>query len=93
MELGKILGTVVATKKHRSLEGLKLLLLQPLDEHLNPLGEPLVSVDMVRAGRGSIVLWVRSREASIALPQPQSPVDAAVVGIVDSVNLAKQVGS
>jgi len=93
MELGKIIGTVVATRKDRSLEGLKLLLLQPLDEHLNPLGEPLVSVDTVRAGRGSIVLWVRSREASIALPQPQSPVDAAVVGIVDSVNLAKQVGS
>jgi ethanolamine utilization protein EutN len=87
MELGKIIGTVVATRKDSSLEGLKLLLLQPLDERLNPRGEPLVSVDTVRAGRGSIVLWVRSREASIALPRPHSPVDAAVVGIVDSVNL------
>lgn len=88
MELGRVIGTVVATRKYPTLEGLKLLILQPLDEELSPLGEPIVAADTVRAGRGSIVLWVRSREATLALPDPQSPVDASIVGIVDSVDLA-----
>jgi len=88
MELGRVIGTVVATRKYPTLKGLKLLILQPLDEELSPLGEPIVAADTVRAGRGSIVLWVRSREATLALPDPQSPVDASIVGIVDSVDLA-----
>ena len=83
MNLGRILGTVVATRKDPSLLGVKLLLLQPLDEKLQNIGGVIVAADPVSARLGDIVMWVASREASLALENKFSPVDAAVVGLVD----------
>jgi ethanolamine utilization protein EutN len=85
MNLGKILGTVVASRKDESLMGVKLLLLQPLNEGLEKLGDVIVAADPIGARTGDVVMWVGSREASLALENKFAPVDAAVVGLVDRV--------
>ena len=86
MELGRVTGTVVATTIYQGLEGAHLLIVQPLDRHLNPRGNPVVAADGVRmAGPGDLVAIVASREASLALPPPPGPVDHAIVTIVDAV--------
>lgn len=87
MELGKVIGTVVATQKIPSIKNYKILLLQPLDADKNPIGNPIAAIDVIRAGRGSIVLWTKSREASHALDDEFAPVDASIVAIVDRVNV------
>ena len=86
MELGRITGTVVATTIYQGLEGAHLLIVQPLDRHLKPRGNPVVAADGVKmAGPGDLVAIVASREASLALPPPPGPVDHAIVAIVDAV--------
>jgi microcompartment protein CcmK/EutM len=85
MYLGKVVGTVVAEVKIEGLGGQKLLLVQPLDHQQKPSGGLEVAVDTVRAGRGDLVFLVGSREAALALEPSFVPVDAAIVGIVDSV--------
>ena len=87
MYLGKVVGTVVAETKYEGLQGQKLLLVQPLDEHRAPSGGLEVAVDTVRAGRGDLVFLVGSREAALALEESFVPVDAAIVGIVDEVGV------
>ena len=87
MYLGKVIGTVVATRKDENLRGLKLLVVQPLDHRREAAGDPFVAVDVVRAGPGEIVFWVGAREAPKALPSGYGPVDAAIVGIVDRVDV------
>jgi ethanolamine utilization protein EutN len=86
MHLGRILGNVVATQKYGDLDGLKFLVVQPLDHSLKQSGTPLVAVDTVRAGDGDIVYFVLGREATLALERQFVPVDAAVVGIIDGIN-------
>ncbi|OGQ97838.1 MAG: ethanolamine utilization protein EutN [Deltaproteobacteria bacterium RIFOXYA12_FULL_61_11] len=86
MELGKVLGTCVCTQKYEGLEGIKLLVMQPLDHHLAPTGDPLVVCDSMLSGPGDIVYWVKGREAALALPVQFVPVDATITGIVDRVN-------
>lgn len=86
MWLGKVIGTVVATRKYEGLEGTKLLLVTPLDHRQQPTGDLQVAVDTVRAGRGDLVYLVGSREAALALDPWFVPVDAAIVGIVDDVH-------
>ncbi len=83
MNLGRIVGTVVATRKDESLMGVRLLLLQPLSDDLKNVGEIIVAADPMSARAGDIVMWVGSREASLALDNKFSPVDAAVVGLID----------
>lgn len=86
MHLGRVIGTVVATVKAEGLEGIKLLIVQPLDRSGADAGEPLVAADAVAmAGPGDRVTFVASREAAVALPEPFVPVDHAIVGIVDEV--------
>ena len=88
MFLAKVIGTVVATTKYQGLEGVKFLIVQPLDKHQQPKGEPVVAADGVAmAGPGEIVYIVASREAAQALPEIFVPVDHAIVGIVDEVKL------
>lgn len=89
MNLGRIVGTVVVTKKDSSLLGVKLLLLQPVTEELKDLGGVLVAADPIGARPGDVVMWVGSREASLALENKFAPVDTAVVGIVDHVGNQK----
>jgi ethanolamine utilization protein EutN len=83
VNLGKILGTVVATRKDPSLLGVRLLLMQPLDDNLKAVGAVIVAADPSGARPGDVVMWVGSREASLALENKFAPVDAAVVGLVD----------
>jgi ethanolamine utilization protein EutN len=86
MQLGRVTGTVVATIKTPGLEGVKLLIVQPLDRQQRPKGVPVVAADAVHmAGPGELVYFVASREAAQALPETFVPVDHAVVGIVDAV--------
>ncbi len=86
MELGRVTGTVVATTVYEGLEGARLLIVQPLDRHLRPRGNPVVAADGVKmAAPDDLVAVVASREASLALPPPPGPVDHAIVGIVDAV--------
>lgn len=87
MYLGKVIGTVVAQTKSEGLAGQKLLLVQPLDHEKKPSGGLEVAVDTVRAGPGDLVFLVGSREAALALEPSFVPVDAAIVGIVDSVEV------
>lgn len=87
MYMGRVTGTCVATQKCAGLEGVRLLVVQPLDRHLAPLGAPVVAADTVRAGRGELVYLVSAREAAQALDEAFVPVDAAVVGIVDHLDV------
>jgi ethanolamine utilization protein EutN len=87
MKLAKVIGTVVATQKDESIKDLKILMIQPLDEKLNNSGEPIAAIDTVQAGYGDLVYITLARESSLALPQPFAPVDAAITGIVDQVNI------
>ncbi len=88
MLLGRVHGTAVCTIKYPGLEGLKFLVVQPLDRHLEPMGNLQVAADVVQAGPGDLCVMVRSREASLALPQIKFvPVDLALVGIVDELEV------
>ena len=85
MFFGRVTGTVVCTVKVPSWRGHRLLLMQPTDPHGAPQGRALVAVDLVSAAQGQRVFYVRGREAANALPDPDNPADAAIVGIVDDV--------
>ena len=88
MQLARVIGTVVATQKHRAFEGAKLLLVQPVTPDDVPRGVPLLAVDSVGAGVTERVLIVlEGRAAGEALGRKGAPVDAAVIGIVDSVDM------
>ena len=90
MKLARVLGTVVATRKSEGLEGIKLLVVQPLDEQLIPRGQAEVAADATaQAAPGELVFMVASREGAQALPDTFVPVDLAVTGIVDAVDLAE----
>ena len=89
MQLGRIIGNVVCTVKNASLVGKKLLLVQPLDRHARPKGRVFVAVDSVGAGAGELIYWCRGREASFPFLPNEIPTEATIVGIVDTVNLAK----
>ena len=86
MNLGRVIGTVVSSKKVKSLVGVKLLIVQPLDENLKPAGAPVVACDSQQAGPGQIVTYIGGREASLPLPDPFNPSDATITSIVDSVD-------
>lgn len=88
MLLGRILGSAVCTLKYPDLEGVKLLTVQPLNKRLEPVGRVQVAADTVQAGAGDLVLLVRAREASLALPGVKFvPIDLATVGIVDELDV------
>ena len=87
MKLGRVLGSVVAEQKIAGLVGQKLLLFQPLNEKQEAVGVKQVAVDVVQAGPGDLVYWVGSREAAVALEDSFVPVDAAIVCLVDDVNI------
>lgn len=87
MQLGRVTGTVVASVKADGLEGVRFLIVQPLDEQQQPHGDPIVAADAVNmAGPGELVYVVASREAAEALEPRFVPVDHAIVGIVDEVH-------
>jgi microcompartment protein CcmK/EutM len=83
VQLGRVIGDVVATRKDESLTGLKLLVVQPLTPDREPAGRTLVAVDAVGAGVGEFVFFVRGKEAAFPFYPLEPPVDAGIVGIVD----------
>ena len=87
MYLGQVRGTVVATAKVPSLRGHRILLVQPYTYEREPDGEIFAAVDLVSAGRGEWIYYVKGREAANALPDKFNPTDRAILGIVDEVSL------
>jgi ethanolamine utilization protein EutN len=89
VQIARVVGTVVATQKHRKFEGAKLLLVQPLNLDDTPRGTALLAIDGVGAGVHEKVLVVmEGRAAGEAIGRKAAPVDAAIIGIVDSVDIA-----
>ncbi len=87
MYLGRVVGTVVATRRVEGLEGARFLLVQPLDHAHRSTGPAEVAVDRVSASPGTLVLLEGSREAALACEPTFVPVDAAIVGLVDEVDV------
>ncbi len=83
MQIGRVIGDVVATRKQPGFEGIALLLVQPLGPAREPQGRPIVAVDSVGAGVGEDVFFVRGREASFPFHPTDVPADAGIVGILD----------
>jgi microcompartment protein CcmK/EutM len=90
MQLARVVGTVVSTQKHRKFEGAKLLLVQPLTLEDKPRGTALLAVDTLGAGvHEKVLIVMEGRAAGEALGRKAAPVDAAVIGIVDAVDVAE----
>ena len=87
MQIARVVGDVVVTRKDENLTGLKLLILQPLTPDGHPAGRTLVAVDSAGAGVGERVFFVRGKEASFPFYPVEAPVDAGIVGIVDHWNI------
>jgi ethanolamine utilization protein EutN len=85
--LGKVIGQVVASRKAEGLQGIRLLLVQPVAEDGTPRGLPLCAADATQAGPGDLVHLTQSREAALALPDPFVPVDATIIAVVDQVHI------
>jgi microcompartment protein CcmK/EutM len=91
MQLGRVIGTVVATTRAPGLDGIKLLIVQPVDKTGREIGRPVVAADAVAmAGPGEWVYVVAAREAAQALPETFTAVDHAILGIVDRVDLERE---
>jgi len=88
VQLARVMGRVVATERADGLDGVRFLLIQPLDKNQEPMGSTVVAADAVHmAGEGELVYFVSSREAAEALPVRFVPVDHAITGIVDEVHM------
>jgi microcompartment protein CcmK/EutM len=87
MQLAKVIGDVVVTRKDGNLHGIKLMVLQPLAPDGQPIGRTLVAVDAVGAGVGETVFFVRGKEASFPFHPTEVPTDAGIVGIVDQIDV------
>lgn len=92
MLIGRVIGDVVATQKSPSHVGCKILVVQPLQLDGSDRGDPVLALDAVDAGIGDKVLIVTEGfSAMTAVGRPQSPIDMAVIGVIDSVDLAENV--
>jgi ethanolamine utilization protein EutN len=90
MKFARVIGTVVATRKYEGLHGIKFLVVQPLDRDLSASGQPVVAADATaQAAPGELVFMVASREGAQALPEVFVPVDLAITGIVDEVDVER----
>ena len=89
MTFGRVIGRVWCTVKNPEMDGLRMLVVQPLTPELKPTGRRIVCTDCTGAGTGELVYWVRGKEASFPFHPAEPPVDTTIVGIVDSVHLGK----
>ena len=87
MYLGRVVGCVWSTVKNRELEGIRMLVVQPLTPELKNTGRRIICTDSMGAGTGEIVYWVRGKEASFPFAPAEPPTDTTIVGIVDSVHV------
>ncbi len=86
MFLGKVIGNIWATQKYKELKNFKLMFVQPINADLEKTSSPIIAVDTVGAGPGEIIFYITASEAVIPLPVDMAPVDASIVGIVDTIN-------
>jgi microcompartment protein CcmK/EutM len=94
MLIARVIGEVVATRKHPSHEGLKLLLVQPLNLDGSDRGDALVAVDAVQAGIGEqVLLTTEGFSAFSSVGRPMAPIETAVIGIIDHVELLPEVSN
>ena len=85
MNLARVCGRLIASHKDPNLQGVKLLLIQPLNAEKEPVGQPQIATDATgQAGEGELVLYVGGREAAIALENGFNPSDCSIIGIVDA---------
>lgn len=87
MHLGRIIGTVVATRKDEKLIGNKLMITQPLNLKLESKGDPIIAVDTVGAGIGELVIYTTGTAGRIAARKLDSPIDVSIIGIVDEIDV------
>lgn len=87
MQLGIVCGTLVASRKDERLEGINLLVIQPITPDGASAGKTLIATDAMGAGPGERVFWVKSKEAANPFEPVEVPTDATIVGIVDLVNV------
>lgn len=87
MIIAQVIGSAVATLKHDSLKETKLLLARQADANGNPMGEPFLAVDLIGAGEGELVIVSQGSSARTCMAQSASSVDAAIVGILDSLEM------
>lgn len=86
MVLGRVIGTIWATRKYETLKNYKMQFVQPINSQREDIGRPIVALDTIGAGPGEIVFYITASEAVIPLTVDMAPVDASIVGIVDSIN-------
>lgn len=86
MELGKVIGTIWATRKYETITGYKMQFVQPINSDMENLGDPIIALDTIGAGPGEVIFYITASEAVIPLDVDMAPVDASIVGIVDSIN-------
>ncbi len=91
MQLARVVGTVVATRKEESIQGIKLLVVRPLDEEGRESGNALVSADAVGAGPDEIVLIAAGSSARQTVVTDKRPIDSVILAIVDSWNVGDAV--
>lgn len=91
MLIGKVIGTLVATRKDESLVGSKLMITQPLDLTFSPSGDPFIAVDTVGAGIGETIIYAEGTASRNAAGKPNAAIDAAIIGIIDNLDVYEDV--
>ena len=87
MKLGRIIGKVWSSAKDPKLDGLKLYILQPVNEDMENIASPQIAVDNIGSRENDIVYWVGGAEATLVLDERQIPSDCSIVGLVDRIDL------
>jgi ethanolamine utilization protein EutN len=86
MNLGRVVGTIWATRRTDGMDGLPMQMVVPLDLSLEPIGAPFAAVNTVGAGPGDVIFYISAYEACLPLPDPLVPVDRSIIGIVEQVD-------
>ncbi len=85
MQIARVIGTVVATRKDERLEGVRLMVIQPVDSKGADTGAPIVAGDAIGSGIGETVIYAKSKEGAFCLPDPKACCDAGITAIIDSI--------
>lgn len=93
MQMGKVIGNVWATRKEEGLEGLKLLIIQPIDSKNEPIRTQIVAADRIGAGVGDHVLVTSGGSSRFIVQENPIPIDAVIVGIIDSTEVERGVNN
>jgi ethanolamine utilization protein EutN len=89
MQIGRVIGNVVATMKNSSLEGQRLLIVQPLTPDLQNTGKQIICTDAAGVGAGELIYWCRGKEASFPFRPAEVPTEATIVGVIDEIHISE----